>query len=190
MARRLGILAGILLALVVGGAGLIRFAGAGAMEFRVAGAELYMTGPVSGAAADRLERLLEANPDVQVVVLGDVPGADDAGWLVQMGLMIRARALDTRAEGALVNDGILLFAAGETRTLGAGTLVLHSEAVARNLGQPLDRRAAAEAERARYLEQMLGDAAFADFAAALRAERDQHVMTAAEIARFGLVQPD
>lgn len=76
MGRRFGILAAILLAVGLGGFALIRLAGAGATEFRLDGQVLHMSGPVTGAAADRLQRFLEDTPGLTVLALGDMPGAD------------------------------------------------------------------------------------------------------------------
>ena len=59
--------------------------------------------------------MLDENLTLEVVVLGDIPGADDAGWLIQMSNFIRERGLATRAEGDLNNDAILLFLAGVER---------------------------------------------------------------------------
>lgn len=187
MLRRLAILAGVVLALGAGGAALIRLAESGATEFRVEGDTLTISGPVSGAATERLERLLEQTRGLERVVLGDLPGTDDLSWLVGMGYLIRGAGLETVAEGEIVNDAILLFAAGERRVMGEGRLVLRSDAMARRLGQPVDRRPSAPAERARYLERILGDGALAAFEAEMRGSRDEHVLTDEEMRRFGLL---
>lgn len=187
MLRRLAIFAGVVLALGAGGAALIRLAESGATEFRVEGDTLIISGPVSGAATERLGRLLEQTPGLERLVLGDLPGTDDLVWLVGMGHLIRDAGLATVAEGEIVNDAILLFAAGETRAMGGGALVLTSDGMARSLGQPVDRRPSATAERLRYLARMLGDADLAEFMAETRAGRDRHVLSAAEMRRFGLI---
>jgi hypothetical protein len=187
MLRRFAILLGVVVALGAGGAVLIQLAENGATEFAVDGDTLTISGPVSGAATERLERLLEQTPGLDRVVLGDLPGTDDLSWLVGMGYLILGAGLETVADGEIVNDAILLFAAGESRVMGEGRLVLRSDALARRLGQPVDRRASAPAERVRYLERVLGDAGFARFEAEMRASRDEHVMTGDEMRRFGLL---
>jgi hypothetical protein len=187
MLRRLAIVLGVVVALGAGGFALIRLAESGATEFRVEGNTLVIAGPVSGAATERLERLLEQTPGLSRVVLGDMPGTDDLTWLLGMGSLIRAYGLETVAEGALINDAVLLFVAGERRVMAGGALVLQSDAVARSEGHPVDRRPATVAERVRYAERMLGDAAFAGFFEETRASRDQHVLSEAELERFGLL---
>jgi hypothetical protein len=186
MLRRLAILAGVVLALGAGGAALIRLAESGATEFRVEGDTLTVSGPISGAATERLERLLEQTDGLQRVRLGDLPGTDDVTWLVGMGALIRGAGLATLAEGEIVNDAILLFAAGEPRIMGAGTLVLRSEATARRMGQPFDRRPSAQAERARFLDRALGSPELAGFMDEMQTGLDTYTLTAGDIARFGL----
>ena len=185
MLRRLAILLGVVAALAAGGAALIGLAERGATEFRVEGTTLTVSGPVSGAATERLERLLEQTPGLERVVLGDLPGTDDLSWLAGMGYLIRRAGLATVAEGEIVNDAILLFIAGERRVMDGGRLVLRSDAAARRMGQPVDDSPSTRAERVRYLQRMLGDDAWADFAAEMRASQDEHVMTDAELRRFG-----
>ncbi|MBF9060026.1 hypothetical protein HKCCSP123_12615 [Rhodobacterales bacterium HKCCSP123] len=186
MPRRLAILLGVLVALGLSGAALIRLAESGATEFRVEGETLVIAGLVSGAATERLERLM-AQTCLTRVLLGDMPGTDDLTWFLGMGLLIRSHGLETVAEGVLINYAILLFAAGERRVLAGGELVLHSDALARAQGHPVDRRPATVAERARYAERMLDDAGFAAFFEETRATRDRHALSEAELERFGLL---
>lgn len=186
MLKRLGIVAAVVLAVVAGGAGLVRMMDAGATEFRVEGPVIRISGPISGAAADRLQRLLEQTPGLETVALGDVPGADDVAWAVQMGGMIRAVGLETRAEGRIANDAILLFVGGTQRRMAGGVLALHSDTVQRELGVAVDESTAAEADRIRFVEAMLGDAGFAEFMAETRAVRDTYELTGDDLVRFGL----
>lgn len=187
MLRRLGIALAVVLVLAGAGALLVRMMDTGATAFRVEGAVLHMSGPVSGAAADRLERLLEENPAVTVLALGDIPGADDVNWVTGMGRLIRGAGLATRLEGAVVNDAIFLFLGGATRSIAQGALVLNSDSVQRQQGVAVDMSTAAEADRLRFVEAALGDAGFAVFMAQTRAANDQYILTEDDIARFGLV---
>ena len=90
MGRRLAIIGAVVLAFVLGGAALVQLAGSGATAFRLEGQVLHLSGPVNGAAADRLQRMMEENPQITVIALGDMPGADDVVWAAQMGGLIRA----------------------------------------------------------------------------------------------------
>ena len=154
----------------------------------VEGDTLTISGPVSGAATERLERLLEQTPGLSRVVLGDLPGTDDLSWLVGMGYLIRNAGLETVAEGEIVNDAILLVLPRASAGDGRGP----AGACARTRwrggwARPVDRRPSATAERARYLERVLGDAALAEFEAEMRGSRDEHVMSGDEMRRFGLL---
>lgn len=186
MGKRLGIIAAVLLAFGLGGFALVRLAGAGATEFRVEGPVLHMSGPVSGAAADRLQRLLEENPGLSVLALGDMPGADSVMWATGMGRLIRAAGLETRAEGVIVNDALLLYLGGAERQVTGGQLVLHSDMVQRRAGVAVDSSFSAQAEREKFMIALLGSDDFARFMAEMRGSRDTHVLSAADIARFGL----
>ncbi len=186
MAKRLGIIAAVLLAVGLGGFALIRLAGAGATEFRLEGQVLHMSGPVSGAAADRLQRFLEENPNLAVLALGDMPGADSVMWAAGMGRLVRAAGLETRADGVVVNDAILLFLGGVTRQVAGGALVLHSDAMQRRAGVATDSSLSAQADREKFATAMLGEDGFAQFMAQMRASRDRHALTADDKARFSL----
>lgn len=187
VARRFLIALAVLAAFGLGGTGLVRMMGASATEFQVEGSVLRLSGPISGAASDRLERVLEQTPGLRTLSIGDTPGADDVSWLLGMAHMISAAGLSTRADGAVVNDAILLFLAGAEREIGTGGFHLHSDAVLRDLGAPQDRSASASAERADLVTRILGSAEFAIFMAQTRAENDQYALTEADILRFGLV---
>ena len=187
MARRLAIIAGVVVAFVLGGAGLIQLAGSGATAFRLEGPVLHLSGPLSGAAADRLERMLEENPAVEILALGEMPGADDVVWAAQMAQLIRAAGLATEARGLVANDAILLFLGGAERRLAGGALVMRSDAMQQRTGVGIDRSIAADADRRRVVATMLGDAAFADFMKETRALRDDYRLSDVDLARFGLM---
>jgi hypothetical protein len=86
----------------------------------------------------------------------------------------------------VVNDAILLFLGGETRVVDGGTLALQSDALQRRAGVAVDVSTAAQADRERLVALMLGDAAFAEFMAEMRATRESHELSEAELGRFAL----
>jgi hypothetical protein len=120
--------------------------------------------------------------------LGDIPGADDVNWVTGMGRLIRAAGLETRVEGQVVNDAIFLFLGGATRSMAGGALVLQSDAAQRQAGVAVDQSTAAEGDRQRYVEAVLGAPDFAQFMAETRASGAQYILTEADIARFGLTR--
>lgn len=186
MLKRLGIALAVVLALGAGGAVLVRMMDQGATAFSVEGAVLRISGPISGAAADRLDRLLEENPGLTTLALGDIPGADDVNWVTGMGRLIRAQGLATRIEGVVVNDAIFLFLGGVTRSMAGGALVLQGDSVQRQAGVAVDQSTAAEGDRQRFVEAVLGAPDFAAFMAETRAAQGQYILTEADIARYGL----
>ncbi len=120
-------------------------------------------------------------------MLGDIPGADDAGWLIQMSNFIRERGLATRAEGDLNNDAILLFLAGVERDHLSGELTITGAATARQQGWSVDDSPAGRTERFSFTARMLGDEGFATF---MRERQDldgTYIVTADDMRRFGLV---
>jgi hypothetical protein len=133
-----------------------------------------------------MQRLLEQNPEIEVVTLGGIPGADDVSWVAGMGRLIRAAGLETRAVGPVVNDGVFLFLGGTVRSADAGSLVLQSDSVQRRAGVATDASVAADADRRGFVAAMLGGADFSDFMAETRATQDTYVLTGDDIARFGL----
>lgn len=187
MAKHLGMIVAIVLAVIAGGYGLIRFAGAGATVFQLEGAVLHISGPISGAASDRLQRFLEENDEIALVSLGDIPGADDVGWAAGMGRVIRASGVDTQAAGPIVNDAILIYLGGvERRVADAGTFVFQSDALQQTTGIAVDQSPAAQSDRERLVTTMLGNPDFAAFMAEMRASTDFYILTEDDIAAFGL----
>lgn len=186
MRRGLLIAGGVLLAMVASGAALIQFAGAGATEFRIAGSEMHIRGPITGASSDRFERLLEEAEGLEVVVLGDIPGADDAGWLIQMASFIRGAGLATRVEGDLNNDAILLFLAGVQRDHVSGDMTITGAQDAQRQGWTFDASSAGRTERESFATRMLGSPDFGAFVQERRALGGSYVLSADDIDRFGL----
>lgn len=188
MARRLLILAAVILAAVLGGTGLIRFAGTSATEFSVNGSELRMSGVITGAATERFERLIAQNPGLETLVLGDMPGTDDLSWLIAIGIMAEAAGLGTRAEGVVVNDAALLWLAGSARSVEGGTLVFSNVETAAAEGWPFDTRQVAAAERRTAFVNVVGDGhpLLAEIDAA-RASGQVMALNAEDLAGLGLL---
>ncbi|AHM04730.1 hypothetical protein roselon_02403 [Roseibacterium elongatum DSM 19469] len=170
MARKLLIWALGLIVAVGGTAALLVFATSGATTFRVEdGTRLHVEGKITGASTERVTNLLEQHPGLSEVVLGDIPGTDDANWLLAIGYHFRNAGLSTRAVGTLDNDAILLWLAGTERRIDGGRFRVSDAAGARDLGLPFDRSDVAVAERRRFALAILGDEGFAREIEALRA---------------------
>lgn len=147
-----------LICVVAGTAGLLVFATSGATVFRVedAGRTVYIEGPITGAGTERFQRILEQEPDLRLVALGDMPGASDANWLLAIGYLIRDAGLATEARGAIDNDAIFLLMAGVERRIDDAVLLVTDAVGARDLGLPFDRSSVAVSERAAFIRDMTG----------------------------------
>ncbi|MGB6229783.1 MAG: hypothetical protein WBF53_06600 [Litorimonas sp.] len=76
-----------------------------------------------------VRRQLDANPQLETIVLRHVPGTSHLGENTRIAQMIRARGLDTRLErdSFIASGGVDLFLAGETRTMECGARIgVHS----------------------------------------------------------------
>ncbi|WP_375550241.1 hypothetical protein [Rhodophyticola porphyridii] len=164
-------------------AGLLYFATAGATVFRVEGDRMYMSGPMTGASPERFEMLVEQNPGLRTVVLGDMPGAADITALLQNGYRIRRLGLTTEvAPGARIEgDAVWLVLAGAGRQIGAGAEIVISDWG----GAALAEDDVAHEERRRYVTDMLGGDAF--YRATLDAGAEGRLLTGEDFSRFGLV---
>ena len=78
---------------------------------------------------EEVRRWLDAHPDVERIVLRDVPGTKDMFTNTRIARMIRARGIDTHlnASSRIASGGVDLFLSGEERTMGCGAYIgVHS----------------------------------------------------------------
>jgi hypothetical protein len=157
--RGLFIWLGAALVVIVATSGLLWFTTASAAQFRVEGERLTVSGQLTLASTERLDRLLEENPDVTTLVLGEISVESDPTALLQKGLVVRGAGLDTEVDGgvALRGDPVYLFLAGVDRRLGPGaTLVVTDWQTRVGPASLLPRDHPAHQERLDYVRRMLG----------------------------------
>jgi hypothetical protein len=157
-------------AVLVGGAtaGLLWWTTATAAQFRVEGPRLEVSGQLTLASTERLDRLLEEHGDLTTVVIGPITlagsGDGDVTALLQKGMLMRAAGLSTLvAPGVtLRGDAVYLVMAGVERRLGED-----AQLVVTGWDTPVGPAAAlpqdhpAHQERLDYVTRMLGsDAAY------------------------------
>ena len=189
MAKRGWIWAGAGAALVAATAGLVAFATLGAASFRVDGTAMILEGPLSGASVERFEMLVEQHPELQTLVLGNVPGTSDITALVQKGYRVRSLGFDTvvAPDAVVEGDAVLLFLAGNERVLGEGAaLVVSDWSHGGVMGSALAADAPAHEERRRYVADMLGEDGFYWFSLEAVTGGAPHRLNRAEIAEYGL----
>ncbi len=169
--------------------------GAGSTTFVIDGSRAVMSGEVGTGTLAQLAHLVNWHPEVDTLVLANVPGSVDDDALRATGRIVREAGLSTEvpAGGFAASGGVDLFAAGTDRVVGEGaSLAVHAwEDVA--AGVAADEIPAGDARHRPYLDylsEMLGDVAGPDlyfFTINAAGPDDLHLLTAAEIERYGLV---
>lgn len=99
--------------------------GAGTSTFELQGNQAIVRGELGSATFDQMTHLIEAHPEVDTLVLLDVPGSVNDEVNVETGRLVRAAGYTTHvpANGEIYSGGVDLFAAGATRTAEAGATI-------------------------------------------------------------------
>ena len=144
-------------------AGLLWLTTASSAQFQVDGERLIVSGQLTLASTDRLDTLLEENPGLTTLVLGDISGESDATSLLQKGLVVRGAGLSTEiaAGVTLAGDAVYLLLSGVERKLGEDAEVAVSDWQTRvGPASLLPRDHPAHQERRDYVQRRLGSDAF------------------------------
>ena len=160
------------------------------VRLRVEGATLYLDGQIDVADRRRFLDTLAANPQLEVVVLGHVPGSIDERAVRDMGRAIRSRGLETRlTQGSQIySGGVDLFVAGAQRSVAPGAIIgVHAWADGFRSGNEYPPDSPKHAALRAYTEEMLGSDAFYWFTLAVAPNDGIHLMSRAEMQRFGLI---
>lgn len=178
----------VVVIVVAATAGLLWWTTASAAQFRVEGERLEVSGQLTLASTERLDRLLEEHGQLTTLVIGPVLAEGDVTALLQKGLLVRGAGLNTEvAEGTdLRGDAVYLFMAGVERRLGAGArLVLTGWQTPAGPAADLPLDHPAHQERVDYVTRMLGSPDV--YWLALEAGREgARALGAAEAAGLGL----
>lgn len=161
--RLLLIWLGAALVVIAATTGLLWFSTASAAQFRVDGERLFVSGQLTLASTERLDRLLEEHEGLSTLVLGDIGAESDATSLLQKGLLIRQAGLGTEvAPGVtLSGDAVYLFLAGTSRRLSEGAALRVTDWQTRvGPASALPRDHPAHQERLDHVTRMLGSGAF------------------------------
>lgn len=89
----------------------------------------YAYGSTDADSFDDVRRQLDENPQLETIVLKNVPGTTHLYENTRIAQMIRARGLDTHLESGsfIASGGVDLFLAGKERTMECGALIgVHS----------------------------------------------------------------
>ena len=159
-------------------------------EFAADGDRLMMNGPINSRTYVQFINAMDAHPEVATLVLLDVPGSLDDETMIRLGYEVRRRGLNTHLESGSEahSGGVDLFIAGVERTMERGAVLgVHSWSDGERDGADYPRGAPEHEANRAYIEAMIGDDAFYWFTLEAAPADDIHLMTAAEIARFGLL---
>ncbi|MFW5881881.1 MAG: hypothetical protein ACOCTP_05110, partial [Roseicyclus sp.] len=157
----------------------------------VEGTRLEVSGQLTLASTERLDRLLEEHEGLRTLVIGpiSVAGADDVTSLLQKGMLIRGAGLSTLvAPGVtLRGDAAYLAFAGVERRLGEDArLVLTGWDTPQGPAAELPRDHPAHQERLDYVTRMLG-AADAYWFALETGGTEGHALSRAEALSLGIL---
>ena len=159
------------------------------LRFEVEGTRAYGYGYTDGRSAGVVDALLREHPEVDTLVLVNMPGTADLVANQRLARRIRARGLDTelRPDSFIASGAVSLFIAGVERRAACGSRVgVHAWSVAQ-----LDAREALWDNFAGYMEDFLADMgldpAFYAFTREAAPGDGLHIMSPQELERWGLV---
>jgi len=161
------------------------------LQMQVDGEVLRLDGLINTRALRQFVTVLDDNPGLAVVELGEIEGSIDDDVVAEMGYTLRDRGLDTRvtASSEVYSGGVDLFLAGVNRVASPGAVLgVHSWGSGLGTTARDFPRGSKQHEPTRgYTEDMLGSDAFYWFTIEAAAFDDIHVMTRGEMIKYGVV---
>jgi len=160
------------------------------IAFEADGRDLLVNGTLNSRSLAAFEQAMIDNPDVTRLVLLEVPGSVDDEVNLQLGHRVRDLGLDTHvtADSEIHSGGTDLFLAGVERSMEEGAVLgVLSWAVGNLQGRDLPKSDPEHAAYVSYTKRMLGSDAFYWFTLEAAPVQESHVMSAEEIAKYGLL---
>ncbi len=161
-----------------------------ANNYRVEGTQLFVSGEITPRTPASFEAMIEANPQVRTIVLMDMPGSVDEDAVHDLGYFIRETGLNTHLtpQSAIYSGAVDMFVAGNSRTmLCCAELGVHDWADGYGEGSDYPAEAWEHDANVAYFQTMLGSDAFYWFTLGAAPSDEIHVLTPAEMARFGIL---
>ena len=158
-------------------------------EFSVDGTRLLMTGEINSRTLDQFEEIYADNPQIRTLVELNVPGSADDETMIALAYRVRGLGLDTelRADSEIYSGGVDLFLAGVNRVIADGAVLgVHSWSDGQRDAADYPRNSPEHEMNRKYIEDMLGSDEFYWFTIYAAPADGIHVMTRAEIAKYGL----
>jgi len=159
-------------------------------EFRVEGTRLYMQGEINSKTLRQFEEVYAAHPQITTLVELEVPGSLDDDTMIALAYRVRELGLNTHltANSQIYSGGVDLFLAGVRRSMEPGAKIgVHSWSDGRREAKDYPKTAPEHEQNRRYVERMLGDDAFYWFTIYAAPADGIHLMSEAEIQKYGLV---
>lgn len=158
--------------------------------YSVDGTRLFMSGEINRSTPDSFAKMIEANPQVQTVVLMDMPGSVDEVAVHETGYFIRQRGLDTHltSQSEVYSGAVDLFLAGNRRSMTCCAVIgVHDWEDDWGVGSEYPEDAWEHDANIAYFKAMLGSDAMYWFTLQAASPDEIHVMTQQELARFGVL---
>ena len=163
--------------------------------FRVEGTVVRMDGEINSGTYDQFVEMHKANPQITTIYEGVVPGSLDDETMIRLSYYVRRQGLQTMigCDSEIDSGGVDLFLAGVERIVDCadGNVVphigVHSWSDGFEEAAEYPRDAPEHEHNRKYIEDMLGGDDFYWFTIYAAPADGRHVMTRAEIDKYGLV---
>lgn len=170
---------------------------AGLLKFRAVENMAYGNGNTNGMSVSMVRQFLNDNPQVDTLVMGKMPGTEDADMNIRIAREIRKRGLKTHLprNGFIASGAVDLFLAGTERTMECGGMIgVHSWGLTGDRTQTISPKTLGVDRRQKYHENFLNDMgidpAFYVFTREAAEPSQLHFMTEEEIEKYGLLTED
>jgi len=159
-------------------------------EYRILGENMFLKGEFNTRTPQKIRSALLENPQVNTLVLTQMPGSLDDDSLYPFASWIRAQGYNTHLEKSseISSGAVDLFLAGVERTMDKGArLGVHSWSDGEKEATDYPRDHSEHTKYINYTVAMLGSDAFYWFTIEAAPADGLHWMTQAEIERFGIL---
>ncbi len=165
--------------------------GGGSLRFRVEGNQAFVTGDLGSGAPEDVANFLDEYPEVDTLVLVDIPGSNDDDANLAAARMVRAAGLATHvpADGEIYSGGVDFFLAGTRRTVEPGAqLGVHTWSGDGVEGRDLPRDDPEHQVYLDYFRDMGIPDSFYWFTLDAAPAEDIYIMSRAEMQRFNMLR--
>ena len=162
------------------------------LTLKVDGTVVVMRGELNSDSPEQVGKLIEDNPDLETIIMEDVPGSLDDVATLEAARLVREAGLNTEvpADGEIASGGVDFFLAGVERTVAEGGKVgVHSWSDRLTEGSELPQDDPEHRLYLDYYADMGIDEAFYWFTLSAAASRDIHWMTRDELEQHSIITP-